>query len=485
MSQDIILPFTFKRLENGRFLVVNQSGEYMFLNLDQFDRLLSEDKDIIGPDYLAFKAKHFVSTDDKNLAVELLSTKLRTRKAYLTSFTTLHMLVMTARCNCFCDYCHASSIDPDKRDFDMTWDIAKKTIDLIFQSPSPCIKIEFQGGEPLLNWNIIRESVLYAKYVNRFAKRALSFVICTNLIMLNQEILDFCKKHCIQLSTSLDGPQELHDAHRKCRDGSSGYDMFKQNLALARKELGEEGCSALLTITKDHLNRLPEVIDHYIEMGFPGVFLRALNPYGYAVNNFGSLGYSSQEFVQAYKEALDYVIELNLAGKPFMEYYTILLLQRILTPFSTGFVDLQSPSGAGISGVIYDYNGEVYPADEARMLARMGDKQFLMGHVERDSYEQIFDGRVIQDIVHNSCVEIMPGCATCAYQLYCGADPIRNYVETGDVMGSRPDSGFCRKNMGIFDYLFALLDQGDKNVLSLFWSWVTRRNMGEVNLENR
>ena len=74
---------------------------------------------------------------------------------------------------------------------------------------------------------------------------------------------------------------------------------------------------------------------------------------------------------------LNYIIELNKSGTNFIECYTTLFLSRILTPFSTGFVDLQSPSGAGISGVIYNYDGKIYPADEARMLSRMGDDYFV------------------------------------------------------------------------------------------------------------
>jgi len=454
------------------------------LNLTEFDELLACSEGNSSPLFLKLQAKHFMTVEDDDLAIELLATKLRTRKAYLTSFTTLHMMVITARCNCVCDYCHASSIDPEKQDVDMTWDVAKKTIDMIFQAPAPSIKIEFQGGEPLLNWEIVKESILYARFVNRFAKRKLGFVICTNIIALTPEIVNFCKKNEIDLSTSLDGPRDLHDGHRKSRDGRSSYDCFKKNLGAARLGLGYEGCSALLTITRDHLQRLPEVIDHYVEMGFTGVFLRALNPYGYAVANYSNIGYTPEEFVVAFSKALDYIVELNLAGTPFVEYYTALLLQRVLTPFSTGFVDLQSPSGAGISGVIYDYNGEIYPADEARMLARMGDKKFLMGNVMTDSYEQVFDGPVIRDLAYNSCVETMPGCATCAYQLYCGADPIRYYVEKGDVVGSRPDSGFCKKNKRILDYIFTILDQGDERIINLFWAWATRRSLSEVTLES-
>jgi hypothetical protein len=93
------------------------------------------------------------------------------------------------------------------------------------------------------------------------------------------------------------------------------------------------------------------------------------------------MGYPIEHFVKRFEEVLDFIIKINLNGTRFVEFFTTLLLTRILTPFPTGFVDLQSPSGAGISRVIYDHNGDVFPSDEARMLARMGDLRFCLGNV--------------------------------------------------------------------------------------------------------
>ena len=218
-----------------------------------------------------------------------------------------------------------------------------------------------------------------------------------------------------------------------------------KNLKRVNEVLGTGGASPLLTITRNNLHKLREVIDEYVRQGHNAIFLRALNPYGNAVQNQDELGYTTEEFVTAYKDALDYIIELNKKGVQFTECFTALFLSRILTPFSTGFVDLQSPSGAGISGAIYNYDGKIYPADEGRMLSRMGDDYFCMGTVN-DSYKDIFNGKIIRDIVYNSCVETMPVCSECVYQQYCGADVIRNYLETKDLMGYRLKSGFCLKN---------------------------------------
>ena len=169
----------------------------------------------------------------------------------------------------------------------------------------------------------------------------------------------------------------------------------------------------------------------------------------------------------------------NKKGIFFIESYAALLFQRIMTPFSTGFVDLQSPSGAGIAGAIYYYNGDVYPTDEARMLAEMGDQSFKMGNVQRNTFYEIFGGSVIKNLVENSCVESMPECSTCAYSPYCGADPIRYYVESKDIIGKRPDSEFCRKNKGILDILLKFIKENDMETMAIFWSWVNRQPMEE------
>lgn len=479
-----ILPFTFKRLPHNRLLMVSPSGEFAFIHSEDFNDLLNHDLTPSNPTYFKLKGMHFLADTDLDIAQEMVATQLRSRKSFLRDFSSLHMIVVTARCNFICDYCHASSASLAQERVDMIWKVAKKTIDLIFSSPSSVLKIEFQGGEPLLNWPIIEQVVQYGEFLNHFAKRQLEFVICTNLTLLTEEMITFIKKHRIVISTSLDGPKKIQDLHRKTREGHSGYESFYTNLQRLREGVGHDGASALLTITKTNLRKLPEVIDHYVELGFDGVFLRTLNPYGFARQNMEQLGYSIEEFVSEYKKILDYLIQLNLRGIPFAEYYTTLLLQRIFTPFSTGFVDLQSPSGAAISGVIYDYNGEIYPTDEARMLARTGDKQFRMGHVLRNSYEEIFGGPLVRKLVKKSCIEVLPGCASCVFQAYCGVDAIRNYVETKDIVGHRPSSDFCKKNSMILEYLFQLIDENDPDVMDVFWSWITRRPLEEIRNDN-
>src|ERR1022692_1157255 len=88
-----------------------------------------------------------------------------------------------------------------------------------------------------------------------------------------------------------------------------------------------------------------------------------------------------------------------------LEIYAKILLTKILTPYATGYVDLQSPAGAGVSVLVYNYNGNVYATDESRMLAEMQDETFLLGNVHQDTYESIYRGEAFQNLIAAGCNE--------------------------------------------------------------------------------
>ena len=296
----LIFPLTFCRMPAQQLLLVNQAGEFIFISSEDFNSFINGSLDTESRIFLDLKSKHFITDTDKETPIDLLATKLRTRKGFLRNFTALHMVVVTTRCNFRCDYCHASSTPAEQKSGDMPLDTAKRVVNMIFRSPSPTMKIEFQGGEPILNWKIVRKIVEYAESLNRHAQKSLEFVLCTNLTLIDESILKFLKNHRVMISTSLDGSKELHDVHRVSRNGESGYDLFKGKLDLTRNLVGQDRCSALLTVTKSNINRLREVVNEYLNLGFNGIFLRALNPYGRAKSGWEKIGYSIEQFLEAY-----------------------------------------------------------------------------------------------------------------------------------------------------------------------------------------
>jgi len=151
-----LLPFFFTETLTGYILLVNQGGEYLFIKKEEFDLILSNKIRIGSLLYNRLKNKQFLAdNNDIGIQLSLLANQLKSRKAYLEDFTSLHMIVVTARCNFSCRYCHASSVQENESNLDLGWDNAKCIVDKIFESPSPIIKIEFQGGEPLLSWPVI------------------------------------------------------------------------------------------------------------------------------------------------------------------------------------------------------------------------------------------------------------------------------------------------------------------------------------------
>ena len=481
-------PFNFKKYSEKEILLVNIAGEHLFISIDDFCNLISYKLEKSLEIYKTLKSKFFIF-DNKNecmIGIKLLSNQIRSKQSYLLDFTSLHMVEITNYCNLKCNYCHASTISLEEKSLKDTDKLRKKilddTIKMIFNSPSKNIKIELQGGEPLVNWKnskyLIEKS--YEKSLE-FPEKNIEIIICTNLILIDEEKLNFFRKYKVHISTSLDGPQNLHDAQRITHSKKGTYNLFIKKLELTRKILGQESVSALLTVSKTNLYNLKEVIDEYIRLGFTGIFIRALNPYGMAIENLDSLGYTVEEFVSEYKKALNYIIELNLKGIYFVDYYSSLLVKRILTPFSTGFMDLQSPAGAGISGVIYDFNGDVYPTDEARMLARTGNNQFRLGNVSINTYDEIFLNPLLVNITKKSILQTTPTCSNCIYNVYCGSDPIRNFVESGNVVGHKPTSDFCYKNKLLFDYLFEMI-KNNNSIKDVFWSWLSKKTLGEIRI---
>lgn len=460
------------RWPSDEVLLVNDVGEFIFLESERFQAFVEHRLGFADPRYLDLKAKHFLLDTPSNVPIELLATKYRTKKSFLEGFTKLHLFVVTLRCDHSCHYCQVSRVSTNRSKYDMTRETAKKAVELMFRSPSQALKIEFQGGESLLNFEVIRYVIEYSQELNVREGRDLEYVVATNLVPLTDEILEYLRTYSILLSTSLDGPEALHNSNRP-RKGNDSYAITMQKLERAREVLGHDRVSAVMTTTQLSLGQPREIVDEYVRRGFGSIFLRSISPYGYAVRTGEALRYETSEFLSFYKQALERIIEINREGYDFVEVYAQMLLTKMLTPFPSLYVDLQSPSGAGLGAVAYNYDGEVYASDEARMLAEMGDKSFRLGNVHDNAYEEIFGGEILRALAASSVLEILPGCADCAFLPYCGSDPIFNHRTQGDVVGHRPTSAFCSKNMGILRHLFGLIREGDPFVNGLFTKWAT------------
>jgi His-Xaa-Ser system radical SAM maturase HxsB len=468
-----LLPFRFTSLDDREYVLTNQAGELIVLERPALEALVRHQLPARNQLYYDLKSKHFIIDRDSSAAMDLLPLKVRTKMRRLADFTGLHIFVISLRCEHSCPYCQVSRQSDDRLAFDMSVETAEKSLALVFRSPSPGIKIEFQGGEPLLNFPLIRHVVERAETWNLTERRDLQFVIATNLALINEEILEFCMDRDILISTSLDGPLELHNANRP-RPGNDSYERTIEGISRVRNALGHDRVSALMTTTKLSLGRIHDIVDEYVAQGFSGIFLRPMSPYGFAVKTKWFKAYEADEWLEFYFAGLDYILSLNRSGYAFTEFYAATILAKMLTPFEPGFVDLRSPAGIGIAAIVYNYDGDVYASDEGRMLAEMGDKTFRIGNVHRDRYEDIILSDALLVPIEESFAAFVPMCSDCAFEPFCGADPVFHHATQGDFVGRKPLSAFCRRNMAIFRRLITLM-RDDDDVRRLFVRWANAR----------
>src|SRR6516162_4682622 len=275
------LPFRFER-RDGDYLVSNMVGDFVVLTHDEFDRLTNLR---IAPGeglYEKAYAAHLIARQGQQVPHQLLALRLRSRMAFLRQMTPLHLFVVTLRCEHSCPYCQVSRQSTDHARYDMTEETAQRALKIALDSPSARIKIEFQGGEPLLNFSLIEKIVLAAKATGQASGKKLDFVIASNLALLTNEHLIFCKAHDVLLSTSLDGPADLHNKNRP-RPGGNSHELAVNGIRRAQEFLGPDRVGALMTTTERSLGRVEEIVDQYLRLGLDGIFLRPLSPYGFAV----------------------------------------------------------------------------------------------------------------------------------------------------------------------------------------------------------
>ncbi len=467
--------FQFKKL-GDKYLLTNLTGQYVFLSPENFNDYLDgniKDKRV----YNELKEKNFVN--DEVDFPEIVN-RYKQKKHYLSSGPSLHIVITTLRCNQKCVYCHASAQDMKAKETDMNKDVAAKILDLIFQTPNHFLAIEFQGGEPLANWDIVEFLVKKAWEMNKKYKKDLELRLVTNLNQMNEEKYRFLIKNKVSLCTSLDGPQELHNKNRPNREGEDNYKnvttwikRFNNDYPKIRQEGYVSKMASIIVVSKYSLDYPREVVDEYINMGFESIFLRPLNPFGVSEKVWDQISYSSEDFLKFYKEVLDYIIDLNLSGKFFYERLSKVFLDKILTESDPNMLEIRSPCGAGIGQLAYNFNGDVYTCDEGRMLSMMGDENFKLGNIFKNDFESLVSNETVRTLCTASCLDALPGCSECVYMPYCGTCPIYNYVEQGSIFSQMPKNERCKINKGILDYLFEKLKDG-KIKEKVFNNWVSK-----------
>lgn len=464
-----------------RVVVTSQHGDYVVLGRDDFARFVDGRVDPGTELYTRLCTANLVRDHyDVNVAAD----NLRARKRFLGYGPNLHIMVVTLRCNTTCVYCHASRAPMSATHTDMSRETAEATVDLILRTTNPAVTIEFQGGEPLAHFERIQHIAEYALQRNEHAGKQLELTLVSNLTLMDEAKLDWLLENRVQVCTSVDGPADLHDKQRRLAQGSAfaqtAHWIRRINDAYLAAGLDPDvyHVEALLTTTAATLPRWREVVDSYVDLGCRALFLRPVDPFGFAARVGDRIRYPIDDYLDFYRSAVDYMLELNRQGVQILERFAAIFLTKILGGEDPNYLDIRNPCGAGIGQVAYNYDGKVFTCDEGRMMYEEGDDTFSIGDVDSASYRELMGHETVRAMAIASNLDALPGCATCAYNPYCGVCPVHNHKTQGTIFGRMVESSLCAVHMGIQDYLFGKIADSDPAVMDVFRKWITVRDRG-------
>jgi uncharacterized protein len=453
----ILNHYRSRKIKDGH-LVTNDWGSWAYLDDIEYGAFR---RGAVDNSLFSLLKERGIALNRKNIGEAILA--YRRKCSYLFQGTSLHIVVPTLRCNIRCIYCHAKARPVASEGFDMDEVTAQKTVDFIFQSPSSAYTIEFQGGEPLLRFDIIKYIIDRCLEKNKIFKKSMHFSVVTNMTNMTDEIFKYFKDRNVGICTSIDGPEIVHNANRQ---------EYKKVRDWTEKILKTYTLNAMMLTTRHSLNYPKEIVDEYFGLGLPRIWVKPANRLAFADDNWNNIGFTAEEYLKYWSQVIDYIIEKN-KERQFVENYTRILLKKILTKDCVNFTDLESPCGAAIAQLAYNFNGNIHACDEGRLY-----DVFKIGTVD-DKYSDVLSSQGACSIVRASLND-NPVCEVCAYKPYCGLCPVCSYSETQNIITKLPDRR-CKILIGMFDSIFEKLLH-DANAREVFYSWIGIAPKGHENI---
>ena len=172
-------------------------------------------------------------------------------------------------CNLACEYCFAGEGEYHGRRALMSLEVGKKALDFLVANSGNRINLEvdFFGGEPLMNWQVVKELVEYGRSLEEPNNKKFRFTLTTNGVLLNDEIMEFADREMANIVLSIDGRREVHDRMRPFRGGQGSYDLIVPKFLKVAESRGQTGYYVRGTFTRNNLDFSEDVL-HLADLGF-------------------------------------------------------------------------------------------------------------------------------------------------------------------------------------------------------------------------
>lgn len=321
-------------------------------------------------------------------------------------------------CNLNCEYCFAGQGKYHGEDALMSFEVGKQALDFLVKNSGTRknLEVDFFGGEPLVNFEVVKQLVKYARSIEKENNKHFRFTLTTNGVLLNDDVIDFLNEEMDNVVLSLDGRKEINDAKRKNINGDGSYDIIVPKFKKFVEKRGNKEYYMRGTFTRNNLDFTNDIF-HMADLGFTEL---SMEP----VVSSEETDYSLREedldkIYEQYEILAKEMIKRKKEGNPFTFYHYMIDL-------SGGPCIYKRITGCG-SGTEYlavTPNGDFYPCHQF-----VGDKKFLMGNVK--------DGianKELRDEFKLCNVYSRKECKDCWAKLYCsGGCSANSYHTTGSI----------------------------------------------------
>ena len=324
-------------------------------------------------------------------------------------------------CNLRCEYCFAAKGDFGCGRKLMPLEVGKKAIDFLIEKSAGRrnLEMDFFGGEPLMNWDVVKELVLYAREQEKLHNKNFRFTITTNGLLLTDDKIDFINREMSNCVLSLDGRKEVNDRLRVRVDGTGCYDQIVPKYQKLVAERGDKDYYARGTFTKYNLDFTEDVL-HMADLGFDQV---SVEP----VVSDEKLDYSIKagdlpRVCEEYEKLANALIQRRKEGKGFNFFHFMIDLNQ-----GPCAIKRLRGCGCGNEYVAVTPEGDIFPCHQV-----VGDDQWKMGNVLDGTFNLPMKERFAKANVYSK-----PECRDCWAKFYCsGGCNANNWQYEGDILKS-------------------------------------------------
>lgn len=274
-------------------------------------------------------------------------------------------------CNLACRYCFAEEGEYHGRRALMSFETGKKALDFLIHNSGSRVNLEvdFFGGEPLMNWNVVKDLVAYGRSQEKEHNKRFRFTLTTNGVLLNDEIMEFCNREMSNVVLSLDGRKAVNDNMRPFRNGSGSYDMIVPKFQKFAALRGSRDYFVRGTFTRDNLDFSEDVL-HFADLGFEKLSIEPVvaspdEPYAIREEDLPKI-------MEEYDRLAAEYIKRKKEGRGFQFFHFLIDLNQ-----GPCVAKRLSGCGSGTEYLAVTPWGDLYPCHQF-----VGMEEFLLGNVD-------------------------------------------------------------------------------------------------------